>query len=64
MPLEDFDKMDAHSALPFPAPSKQAAGDINGVKTDVTCISFSDKIMITITQHGRLAQWVCFDFSI
>merc|ERR1712098_291820 len=46
------------SNLPFPAPSKQAAGEINGTKTDVSSISFSDKIMITVTQNGRLAQWV------
>jgi proteasome assembly chaperone 3 len=42
----------------FPAATKQVAGEINGVKTDITSISFSDKLMITITQNGRLAQWV------
>lgn len=59
LPQETFD-MD--NSLPFPAPSKQAAGEINGTKTDVTCISFADKIMITVTQNGRLAQWVCVTF--
>ena len=44
--------------IPFPATTKQAAAEINGVKTDVMSVSFSDKIMITITQEGRLAQWV------
>ncbi|KAL8895555.1 MAG: hypothetical protein Q9207_008123 [Kuettlingeria erythrocarpa] len=42
----------------YPAPTKQAAGHIDGILTDVTCTSFSDKILITITQAGRLAQWI------
>lgn len=62
LPLETFENMSEASTLPFPASSKQAAGEINGTKTDVTCISFADKIMITVTQHGRLAQWVCMLF--
>lgn len=44
--------------LPFPAPTKQVAGMINGVKTDVMVMNFSDKIMVTISQEGRLAHWV------
>ncbi|KAI9813768.1 MAG: hypothetical protein M1827_003558 [Pycnora praestabilis] len=43
---------------PFPAATKQAANMVNGVKTEVMSISFSDKIMVTITQGGRLAQWI------
>lgn len=31
---------------------------VNGVKTDVMVMSFSDKIVITISQEGRLAHWV------
>ena len=42
----------------YPAITKQAASTIDGIDTDVTSIVFSDKIMITITQNGRLAQWV------
>ena len=42
----------------YPAITKQAAGIIDNIHTDVTCTTFSDKIMITITQNGRLAQWV------
>ncbi|KAB5562995.1 hypothetical protein GE09DRAFT_1219578 [Coniochaeta sp. 2T2.1] len=42
----------------FPAPSKRATGLVNGVETEVSSISFSDKIMVTISQEGRLAQWV------
>jgi len=43
---------------PFPAKTKQAAGLVNGVETDLTSMYFSDKILITISQGGRLAQWV------
>ena len=42
----------------YPAITKQAAGIIDGIDTDVACTAFSDKIMITIKQGGRLAQWV------
>jgi hypothetical protein len=51
---------DTKVTIPFPAPTKQVAGEVNGVKTDIMSISFADKIMITITQNGKLAQWVCF----
>lgn len=44
--------------IPFPATTKQTAGEVDGVKTDIMSISFADKIMITITQNGRLSQWV------
>jgi proteasome assembly chaperone 3 len=42
----------------FPAPSKQAAGLVNGTQTDVSSVYFADKILITISQGGRLSQWV------
>ncbi|MCJ1228904.1 hypothetical protein MMC12_005568 [Toensbergia leucococca] len=42
----------------YPATSKQAAGVVDGITTQVTSISFSDKIMVTVTQAGRLAQWI------
>ncbi|KAF6817328.1 hypothetical protein CSOJ01_02510 [Colletotrichum sojae] len=43
---------------PFPARSKQATGTINGVPTEVTFMVFSDKIMVTISQDGKLSQWI------
>lgn len=43
---------------PFPAKTKQVAGLVNGVETDLTSMYFADKILITISQGGRLAQWV------
>ncbi|RFU32226.1 hypothetical protein B7463_g4132, partial [Scytalidium lignicola] len=42
----------------FPAATKQAAGLVNGIRTDVSSLYFSDKILITISQGGRLAQWI------
>jgi proteasome assembly chaperone 3 len=49
---------DTGVTAPFPAPSKQIAGVVSGVKTDVMLMSFADKIMVTISQNGRLGQWV------
>jgi hypothetical protein len=43
---------------PFPAPAKQGSGLVNGTPTDVSSIYFADKILITISQAGRLSQWV------
>ncbi|PGH17234.1 hypothetical protein AJ80_04876 [Polytolypa hystricis UAMH7299] len=45
------------STSPFPASTKQAAGTVGGVPTDVMAVSFSDRILITVSQQGRLAQW-------
>ena len=42
----------------FPVASKQAVGHVGGVQTDVTYMGFLDKIMITVSQGGRLGQWV------
>ena len=61
LPMEPSDSQQ-QDPLPesqaYPATTKQAAAEINGIKTDVMSISFSDKIMIIITQNGRVAQWV------
>ncbi|KAF1926845.1 uncharacterized protein M421DRAFT_422450 [Didymella exigua CBS 183.55] len=45
-------------AAPFPARSKTASSSINGKETTATSMSFLDKILITVTQEGRLAHWV------
>ncbi|KAI9149348.1 hypothetical protein HJFPF1_11400 [Paramyrothecium foliicola] len=42
----------------FPVPSRQSSGLVDGVPTEVNTLSFSDKILVTITQEGRLSQWV------
>ena len=42
----------------FPASSRQACGLVNGVSTEVSSTQFSDRILVTISQEGRLSQWV------
>lgn len=42
----------------YPATTKRAAGFIKDVPTDVMVVGFADKLLITVTQAGRLAQWV------
>ncbi|TGZ82912.1 hypothetical protein EX30DRAFT_328792 [Ascodesmis nigricans] len=42
---------------PFPATTKRTAGEVKGVLTDVMTVGFADKIVVTIVQNGRLAQW-------
>jgi proteasome assembly chaperone 3 len=42
----------------FPAKQTQAAGTVGGLATEVSRTDFSDKLLITISQEGRLAQWV------
>ncbi|KAJ8068267.1 hypothetical protein OCU04_003834 [Sclerotinia nivalis] len=43
---------------PFPARSKTASAKVNGVLTDVSCMYFADRILVTICQGGRLGQWI------
>lgn len=43
---------------PFPATSKNKSGVANGRLTAISLISFSDKLLITISQSGKLAHWV------
>jgi proteasome assembly chaperone 3 len=56
--VPDLDDLQATLNLPFPAATKQVAGVVNGIQTDVTCVQFSDKILVTITQNSRLGHWV------
>jgi proteasome assembly chaperone 3 len=48
----------------FPAKLSQATGAVNGVSTEVSRTDFSDKVLLTISQEGRLAQWVRLDPSL
>ncbi|KAF2878498.1 hypothetical protein BDV95DRAFT_480462 [Massariosphaeria phaeospora] len=43
---------------PFPATTKTATAIIKGAETTATTVYFTDKIMVTVTQNGRLAHWV------
>ncbi|KAI1130891.1 hypothetical protein F5Y10DRAFT_98815 [Nemania abortiva] len=42
----------------FPAASKHATGQIDGVSTDATTLFFADRILVTLCQEGRLSQWI------
>ncbi|KAI5295811.1 hypothetical protein KEM55_006038, partial [Ascosphaera atra] len=42
---------------PYPATTKLADGMVNGIDTTVMSMNFADRIMITISQNGRLGQW-------
>lgn len=42
----------------YPAPSRTVHGQVNSVSTEITTTSFTDRILITIAQEGRLAQWI------
>ncbi|KAK2803863.1 hypothetical protein FQN50_006871 [Emmonsiellopsis sp. PD_5] len=56
--MQSMGALPAQTDLPFPASTKQAAGVLGGISTDVMVVSFSDKIMVTVSQKGKLAQWV------
>ncbi|KAI1168972.1 hypothetical protein F5B18DRAFT_3921 [Nemania serpens] len=43
---------------PFPAASKHATGQIDGVSTEATALFFADRILLTLCQEGRLSQWI------
>ena len=45
---------------PFPASTKTQTTTIHNTPTTATTLYFADKILITITQNGRLAHWVRF----
>lgn len=52
--------LDGIQETPFPTHSKTVAGLVGGAETDISTLAFSDKILITISQGGRLSQWVCY----
>jgi proteasome assembly chaperone 3 len=43
---------------PFPAAGSSTSGTINNTPTTVTSLAFADKILITISQDGKLSHWV------
>ena len=48
----------AATSVAYPAQTKQITAVIDGIETETSCTYFSDKIVVTISQEGRLAQWV------
>ncbi|CAK7216281.1 hypothetical protein SBRCBS47491_002771 [Sporothrix bragantina] len=43
---------------PYPAKTSTATGTVNGVPTEVEVTYFRDKILVLVSQAGRLAQWI------
>jgi len=43
---------------PYPARTRTASATLHAIATTVTSVDFADKILITITQNGRLAHWL------
>ncbi|KAH6846427.1 hypothetical protein J4E82_000224 [Alternaria postmessia] len=43
---------------PYPARTSTSTSMIKSIKTTATTVNFADKILITVTQDGRLAHWV------
>ncbi|CAI9631721.1 hypothetical protein GT037_002966 [Alternaria burnsii] len=43
---------------PYPARTSTSTSIIKSIKTTATTVNFADKILITVTQNGRLAHWV------
>ncbi|RMZ67218.1 proteasome assembly chaperone 3 [Pyrenophora seminiperda CCB06] len=46
------------TSTPYPARTKTATVVIKSIETTATTVNFADKILITVTQNGRLAHWV------
>ncbi|KAI5205596.1 hypothetical protein AUEXF2481DRAFT_1773 [Aureobasidium subglaciale EXF-2481] len=42
----------------FPAPSKSVNSTVAGIPTQITALNFSDKLVLTISQSGRLNHWL------
>ncbi|KAL2889313.1 Proteasome assembly chaperone 3 [Ceratocystis lukuohia] len=43
---------------PYPIRAHTAVANVNGIPTEATSRVFTDKVMITLSQEGRLAQWI------
>ncbi|KAF8464402.1 hypothetical protein BDZ91DRAFT_255172 [Kalaharituber pfeilii] len=41
----------------YPALTRTASSAINNVRTDAMSVWLADKIIVTVSQNGRLAQW-------
>ncbi|KAI2608864.1 uncharacterized protein GGS25DRAFT_293809 [Hypoxylon fragiforme] len=48
---------------PFPAQSKSTIGPIDDIPTEASVLYFSDKILVTLSQEGRLSQWIQIPLS-
>ncbi len=58
MPLDQDATVILSAMAEYPVASREATAYVDGIPTTATRYSFTDKIMITISQEGKLAQWV------
>lgn len=42
----------------YPAKTKTTTTSIENVETVLTSISLADKLLLTVSQHGRLSHWI------
>ncbi|KAF2128813.1 hypothetical protein P153DRAFT_386016 [Dothidotthia symphoricarpi CBS 119687] len=42
----------------YPARTRTASSIISGIETIATTVNFTDKLLVTVTQQGKLAHWV------
>lgn len=56
--ISSVNMTESSTDIQYPAQTKKASAQIDGVLTEVMSIFFSDRIMVSISQEGRLAQWV------
>ncbi|EPE02284.1 hypothetical protein F503_08596 [Ophiostoma piceae UAMH 11346] len=45
-------------SAPYPAKTRTATGTVSGIPTEAEVTYFKDKIMVLVSQSGRLAQWI------
>ncbi|MCJ1439727.1 MAG: hypothetical protein MMC23_000208 [Stictis urceolatum] len=59
-PLADLSQLENLNvpAPSYPCKTKQASATVAGVPTDVVINGFSDKIMVMVSQAGRLGMWL------
>lgn len=50
--------MDGPREESFPAKRQETSGVVNGTATEIARVDFADKILMTISQGGRLSHWV------
>ncbi len=55
--------MDSSEQPVFPLKTRQAARLLNGIHTEVLVTGFRDKILVIVTQYGRIGSLVCNDLK-
>jgi proteasome assembly chaperone 3 len=51
--------MDSSEQPVFPLKTRQVARLLNGIHTEVLVTGFNDKILVIVTQYGKIGSLVC-----